>query len=1650
MNELTQEEVSRRRRGEWRNQIRAAVADISLEIANGLFCHFKSANTIKNACVLLKSSNSRQRNEVWRAAFPGIADVVEIAWAQLDPEVIAHRDGGASGRGSRFRWKLDCDEADHFLFEWLRKLLIVAGPFPELNFVSVVENVLTIAGGSAEEFVGDYFENSCGHCYDVDAIAYAACALFESKGSLPVAKNVEDVMLAQLRGQTPVRSFRHIQTSFLCGRRPDLWAKLDHELLDSGREAGFRSYLLANRHGTHPDAFLHLMRTIRDGELVRLREVDDAVRGWFGLNWRWPDKDRDAIQEWLIQWVEILESQSVRENVLSKGEPGPFAMGLWAKGLVDGDGMIDLIREPASLKPELRVAAAHILGLCPGKRRAKIVVDYATDLDPRVAAVASDLLLGEGSALPTTTEVPDLASRLTTYLTRLPEKPKIHPAPFPFPDRRLNTEALIEVVANRFPDGDEAVIESLLPRMSANARDRVVTRLNRYNQTEFDREIAEITHSGDPERLADWIADTGGQQKLAQRHLLLKMLGDRSYEVAEHAYRAVKRFSLTRSEFELVRPTLSSKSAKKRLLVINLLESQPEELVCALVPVLLTSRNVNERLAALEVLRVWGEDENRKAIASLIWESREGYEARTLDEERALELFLKATGRPEIQELPATLENAFGLVDLDAFVRRRGPGERRVMLWSATTQLIVNALDDWLSERSEWVIDNPNRWSNTQPEKIRFAEFSFSGPSRTRSREENLANFPQVEALLEWWSKRGGEFRDADGFELLRVRIGLKDFGRLPPEARRILFDGNEEPSCKHRRYILDRLVDWLLFAEGEPTGGVRFLADAAETVTARLPEKLRNWAHFYYSMAIDRAARRYDGDKETAERLWCWTKPSPGEGRQFGYFLWDVLKLLVAGVATEDDLIWYLLGGKQLDGYSKDRAFNDLAAFTEARPRSDLLKSVEIEPVRERVRNRILELELTRGESEEPFSVAAASISSVPGSDWLIRFLRALGKEKLNKTRGHKGSYTRPSVLNHLIEVSCPVEGETPQIFTDKVKSAGIPHERLVELAMFAPRWVKHVGLATGVHGLSDAVGWIFAHTRTTDSQWQANAKELWEGELNFRTPIKAEEFLAGAVDVGWFQRAYHAIDSKTWNRLYEAAKFASSGKGHVRARLFADALLGQVSVEELITRLEDQGNLDAAVAIGLPPLGKGRDDDLLRRYEILQALKRRSRKSKAQRRASEESAFRIGLQNLARSAGYVDTVRFEWVMETKASEDLSDGALCTEADGVQLEIVVSPAGDLEMRASRDGVALRSIPSALGRLQHIQELKSRMAELRGQSQRLRPALEDLMTRGVKLASFEWQRISRHPLAGSLLSRLVIADDSAILGYPNADGITGVEGKIPWPEGEAILHLAHPVDFLPAHKWSCWQRDVFDRRLVQPFKQVFRELYVPTAQEGGRTEVSRYRKQQVNTHRAFALLTGRSWVHHPERGLARVFREEGISASIDFEECFYHPREIEVATVDRVTFLCEGKALTCDAVPKRIFSEVLRDLDLIVSVAHATGADPEASVSTVASRAAIVRETCRMLDLRNVDVEGNFVSIRGSLSDYRIHLASGVVHRVPGQMIAVIREGEPERGRLFLPFADDDPQSADVLTRVILFASDEKIKDPAIAAQIRK
>ena len=206
----------------------------------------------------------------------------------------------------------------------------------------------------------------------------------------------------------------------------------------------------------------------------------------------------------------------------------------------------------------------------------------------------------------------------------------------------------------------------------------------------------------------------------------------------------------------------------------------------------------------------------------------------------------------------------------------------------------------------------------------------------------------------------------------------------------------------------------------------------------------------------------------------------------------------------------------------------------------------------------------------------------------------------------------------------------------------------------------------------------------------------------------------------------------------------------------------------------------------------------------------------------------------------------------------------------------------------------------------------------------------------------------------------------------------------------------------------------------------------------------------MNPRQALALWSQRGWVAAPEEGVRRTFHAERLIVEVDFLNGFYTPLEVEGLTIANVRFhrRQDWRLLPLSEVPPRLFSEVMRDLDLVVSVAHQGGVDPEATASTVDMRSALLRETCRRLLLHNVQLQNSYALIEGQLGSYSVHLGSAIVHRQPGGAICIVSVHAQHRGRIFLPFADNDPKTAEVISKVLLLARDKEIQDPAILAQI--
>jgi Family of unknown function (DUF5724)/Domain of unknown function (DUF4132) len=773
-----------------------------------------------------------------------------------------------------------------------------------------------------------------------------------------------------------------------------------------------------------------------------------------------------------------------------------------------------------------------------------------------------------------------------------------------------------------------------------------------------------------------------------------------------------------------------------------------------------------------------------------------------------------------------------------------------------------------------------------------------------------------------------------------------------------------------------------------------------------------------------------------------------------------QLLGYMSAGIANEHDLFDHLVGDcappsdvpTPYGYYSYGGTFPSLAELT--RRRSALRDRYPfVSPLIERTADRVLDIELPRGDLPTAATIAAFSLNYLTGMTYAVRTLQSLGDEGIKRGFSWGNDGDKAASLSRLLRVTFPADTDTPADFAVLTRQATLRPSSLLALAVFAPQWAAFVEEALGWTGLADAAWWVCAHTK--DERWRVDqdVREQWAGQISERTPLEGTELLEGAVDVQWFNRAYSILGEQRWRQVYDAAKFASSGIGHSRAKLFADAILGQVSLDDLMARISKTRHQDAVRAIGLVPFKASTDTRA--RYEVIHKFAAESKKFGSQRRESEATAVRIALANLARTAGYRDTLRLSWSMEAELVADLAAGPVIARVSEVEVALMIDPEGVPLIETSKNGKTLAAVPPSAKKDPAVAALIARHKSLNAQVRRMRTSLESMMVRGDVFSHHELSDMLRHPMVAVMLRRLLVIDDpTGAIGRPATakvgPSLMTADGTAVATKKTSQLRIAHGTDFSRnVGQWVAWQSQFMEQQERQPFKQVFRELYVPTEEERSRIVCERFAGHQVNPSRAAALLTGRGWTLRPYEGASITFHEERITAWIDPDMAGHMSQVVEAPTISGVSFAGEKGMLALSDVPVRVFSEVLRDLDLVVSVAHVGGVDPEASQSTVEMRAALVETTARLLRLDNVHVVDQHVRIDGKHGRYDVHLGSGTVFLLPRRSVCIVAVSAQHRGRIFLPFADDDPRTAEVVSKVVLLARDHEIKDPTILSQLR-
>jgi hypothetical protein len=1582
----------------------------------------------EKAVQTLEGLKPAERQKVFAALFPRLARHLEAAWqlyARLPYEVDGERKG--------FRAPTEPALAREARAFWLDNVLDTIEDYdPDIAWCAA-------------------WAPHLGYVAD-DALGVLLAAAIDAGGA--EGDEVFDILRQSATNEHEVGSMgRHVTRALLVCSRPAGWEFVEKLLLAARRQEGLRQVILETVDEAHPEAFRRMLRLILEEDLVRFRAVIRAVDVWFGLAWE--SLSARLVKEAVSRALLYLEDRQARARAIATEKGEALYLALWSLAFEDARTAVtpasQLLTDP---DVERRFVAVHFLHHLELPAAKAALVPALEDADLRVALRALDVL--------TDGEERDLFEPLEKLLARMPAKPTELPAlVWPW----ATTSARRADVADRLPDSlgkrSPTLLLPYLPQMGGYARGQV--------------------------------AELLGKQKTwddATREALFSLVGDRDSWVREHALRALKKCPVGEAEAQRLEGYLTRKGSNMRQAVLKLLKKQKGAAALASADRLLAARKAEQRLGGLELLRVLVEAKRNVAECRQRAERyREGHPQLSEQELPHVEAVL------DIHRVVPTLDDALGLMDPAQRSPAVLPQVRKVTLLTPATLACLQALDELIERHKEEPVTVSGYEGQREELLGNLSSWEFPSPDAEVPAEKDAERLPLRAVWEGWYAGRPKAQRDKDGLDLVRAsawreqdpkswKAVVKRFGGQWGDYLKLATGELALVKLKHED-LVGEILTWLLRLH-PPARAVDFLLDAVETGFALVPQDARtrvvnlsSWEKRDRDWRMNSPVQTWL-DEALAHRRWApsawddkqrlrlwqllhWRdQPAPGVARVRPE-LEHLLAGFKAGSATEADVYDQLLGPRAED----NEGFGDLDQLTALPPPKEL-EDVRLREIVDRCRERVLEVELARGENPTAATAPARSISALMGLDTLLRLLRALGKKPFARPRWFVDD-SRPEVLTQLIGVTHPGPADTPEVFAARMKEAG-QEERLLPLAFQAPQWLEHVEHALGWEGLREGVWWFLAHMpggrpgvagAAEDEDFDFEDEEVkvreevdpWQRLLRERTPLTVEERRAGGVDVAWFHRAHGVLGPQRWQALAAAAKFGCSDMSYKKAALVGDVLLGRTKKTDLVAGIRDKRLKESVRLLGLLPLAEGekREADLLGRWKVLQEYRRYARALGPLSREGAVQAYEVGIHNLARTAGYPDPIRLEWALEAREIADLAAGPISVSHEGVTVTLALDEQAQAQVTVRRGDKPLKSIPAPVRKHPKVAALTERKAELRRQASRMKGSLEQAMCRGDEFTGTELRQLAAHPVLRPLLERLVLLGEG-IRGYSTAAGqaLTDHAGKVEPIKPEERLRIAHPHDLLSAGDWDRWQHDCFARERVQPFKQVFRELYVVTAQERKDGAVShRYAGQQVNPNQAMALWGGRGWATRD--GVSRTFHDVGLTAEVTFRHHGWTPLQVEGLTLEGVQFLRKGEwqPLPLKEVPPRVFSEVMRDVDLVVSVAHLGGVDPEASASTVEMRAALLRETCSLLKVDNYRIKGSHVVIDGKLNRYTVHLGSAVVHRQPGGSLCIVPVHAQHRGRLFLPFADDDPRTAEVLSKVLLLARDDEIQDPSILEQLR-
>jgi len=1440
-------------------------------------------------------------------------------------------------------------------------------------------------------------------------------------------------------------------------------------LLAARLQEGVRQAICENMDCGVSESFIYLLEIIDENDLIRFSSVKRAVCTWIGLYEE--ENVHRVVPKICSLMLKSLKDEKVIKELLESKDAIEFMVGLWAMGfydlkdvfkfanelMEDGDEekligishylrMVQLYEYNYECSKKIVKKYSHNLKLIASylefykdevssvyyffKKREKTISKYSTDEDRKI--YLNKLFKNEEEAR----SQYDILYKIFKNMKK--SKEVYGKESFPYEKIELSKSALAYIICNiAYVLNDENLINeccSIIKNIDSWLRDKFVDLLLKNPQNK------------------------------KQREALISLVGDRDPDTFNKAFKTLKKLDLEKEDFEKLEKFYTRKTGEIRANVTVLMMKADDNYLNESMDRLLKSSKEDVRMGGLDILVSLSKDRNRFKFYNEAKNKMLKFESPTDREEVIINSLLnikkaKADNKynlynPKINMDMTKVEDKVNNLETEADDR----DIKEIFTMEKEDALLIIKKLSLIIEKNktksyknlygcEEILGNDIDYMNYEDDKV------------------PVERLPYSDLWVDFYNQNIGNFEKLMNLKLYATRE-IKRFGLYKKSTHIIENLLGKNPymdisEIKYRRsivFIIDVLHETYL--------DKKLLFEMSKKALTNLNEKVNS--HFMSLEKMKVLARGLDcfeSDKEyldsfliryKIDNLYKFKTLCDEYEIKSLTNIFDYIKLHEMGLIKEEDIYKALfeeLPFKQnLNLFSK--IVNFLYDSSNKRYLDDEYEIYKkyfkeekfdfIYDIYAKITDAILNVELKRGESPTEFSKIINNIKVIFSSEKFVQILKALGNDKLVRDYYYYSEITsRKEVLSYLLKICKPLKTDNKVTLGKYLENTNISKERLIEAAMYNPDWIDIISDYLQLKDLKKGVYYFYAHMNDEyiDDKVVAIIKKY--------TPLEIEELRNGAFDITWFRECYESLGEENFQILYEAAKYITDGAKHTRARHFADAVTVKLDKEEIKNKVIDKRNKDLLLAYALIPLEN--EEDLLKRYEYINQFLKESKQFGAQRRASEKITCEMAIRNLAINSGFNDSIRLILNMENKLIKSMNEYFEEKIIDDISLKMTIDENGKSAIECVKNNKKLKSIPAKYKKQDYIITLKEKDKTLNEQYRRTRKMMEDAMENKEEFYFEEIKNLMNNPVVNPILRNLVFINNNEALGFICKNGLENFEGTELKLDDKESIRVAHVYDLYKNEVLHKYQKHIFENKIKQPFKQVFRELYVKTADELNKDTSLRYAGNQIQARKTVSTLKSRDWICDYEDGLQKIYYKENIVSSIYAVADWFSPSDIEAPTLEGVTFYNRKtfEPIKINEVPDIIFSEVMRDTDLAISVAHVGGVDPQTSMSTIEMRREIFKFNLELFKLDNVIFEDRFAIIKGSRGEYSIHLGSGVVHQIGGSAINVVTVHSSHRGKIFLPFIDEDPKSAEIMSKIVLFAQDKKIKDPYILDQIK-